>query len=217
MTLATETMPIAVPAVRTDPSAWQYFRNVVSTTLTVLAVMVASVALVLAVATHFSPRGQYRVFGHPVMIVLSGSMTPVIRTGDLVVDDGVTTARAAHLQVGQIISVRDTPGSQTIITHRIVGVLHTSNGVAYITKGDANQSADAVPRPAADVIGVFSTDIPRGGYVLNALHEPLVLGLLLASPVLWFLSGLFYQWAREMDGPASQDPAGPAGKAGGDR
>jgi len=198
------------------PSAWQYFRGVVSTIVTVLAVIVASIALVLAVATHFSPRGQYRVFGHPVMIVLSGSMTPVIRTGDLVVDDSVTAVQARNLHVGQIISVRDTPGSQTIITHRIVGVLHTGEHVSYITKGDANQSADATPRPASDVVGVFSEVVPRGGYILNALHEPLVLGLLLASPILWFLAGLFFQWAREMDGVANRDPAGPAGETGGD-
>jgi len=217
MTLATEIMPIPAPAPVAGPSAWRYFRGVVSTVITVLAVVVACLALVLAVATHFSPRGQYRAFGHPVMIVLSGSMTPVIRTGDLVIDNAVSPAQARHLHVGQIVSVRDTPGSLTIITHRIVGVVRHGASVSYITKGDANNAADAVPRPAADVVGVFSTDIPRGGYILKALHEPLVLGLLLASPVLWFLAGLFFRWAREMDESASRDPAGPAGEAGGDR
>lgn len=216
MTLATETMPTTQSVTSTDQSAWQYFRNVVSTIVTVLVVIVASLALVLAVATHFSPKGQYRVFGHPVMIVLSGSMTPVIRTGDLVIDDSVTASQAKHLHVGQIVSVRDTPGSQTIITHRIVGIVHSGRTVSYITKGDANNAADATPRPSSDVVGVFSTDIPRGGYILNALHEPLVLGLLLASPILWYLAGLLFAWAREMDGPASRDPAEPAGKAEGD-
>lgn len=216
MTIDTQTLPNPTEVTEAGPSSWKYFRGVVSTTVTVLAVIVASLALVLAVATHFSPKGQYGVFGHPVMIVLSGSMTPVIRTGDLVIDDSVTAAQARHLHVGQIISVRDTPGSQTIITHRIVGVLHTGGRVSYITKGDANQTADATPRPASDVVGVFSTAIPRGGYILNALHQPLVLGLILASPILWFVAGLFFQWAREMDGVASGDSAGPSDGAGGD-
>ena len=215
MTL-TETPKAPAEVVESAPSSWKFFRNVVSTIVTVLAVIVASLALVLAVATHFSPKGQYDAFGHPVMIVLSGSMTPVIRTGDLVIDDSVTPAQARHLHVGQIISVRDTPGSQTIITHRIVGVLHHGGSVSYITKGDANQSADATPRPSSDVVGIFSTAIPRGGYILNALHKPLVLGLLLASPILWFLAGFFFKWAREMDGVASPDPAGPADESSGD-
>jgi signal peptidase len=211
MTIATMNNASESPMKSQETSSWQYFRSVVSTVFTVIAVVVASFSVVLAIATHFSPQGQYRVFGHPVMIVLSGSMTPVIRTGDLVIDDSVTAAQARHLHAGQIISVRDAPGSKVIITHRIVSVLHNGSGVSYITKGDANQSADATPRPASDVIGVFSTDIPRGGYILNALHEPLVLGLLLASPILWYLAGLLYKWAREMDG-VSRDPAGPAGE-----
>ena len=187
--------------------------GIVSTLFTIIVVMVACVAVVLAAATHFSPKGQYTVFGHPVMIVLSGSMSPVIRTGDLIVDDPVTAAQAEHLQVGQIISFRDAPGSQTVFTHRIVGIEHSGGQVFYITKGDANNAADAALRPASDVIGVFSTDIRRGGYLLNALHDPLVLGLLLASPVLWLLAGPLYRWARESDEPASREPAASAGEA----
>jgi signal peptidase len=185
----------------------------VSTLFTILVVMVACIAVVLAAATHFSPKGQYTVFGHPVMIVLSGSMTPVIRTGDLIFDDPVTATQAEHLKVGQIISFRSAPGSQMVLTHRIVGIEHLGGTVSYITKGDANGAPDAVPRPASDVIGVFSTAIPRGGYLLNALHEPLVLGLLLASPVLWLLAGPLYKWAREMDEPVSREPAASAGEA----
>jgi signal peptidase len=128
----------------------------------------------------------------------------------------VSAIQAEHLHVGQITSFREGPGSPTIITHRIVGVTTLNGSVAYITKGDANQSADSVPRPASDVVGVFSYAVPRGGYILNALHQPLVLGLLLASPILWFLAGPLYKLARDMDEPdgsADQEPATPAGEA----
>jgi signal peptidase len=180
-------------------SAWRFYLDVLSTIMTVLVVMVACVAVVISVATHLSPRGQYTVFGHPVMTIVSGSMSPVIHTGDLVVDDPVSPAAAAHLRVGQIISVRDTPGSQTIITHRIVGLKTVDGKVSYVTKGDANASPDQVGRPASDVIGVFEYAIPRGGYVLVALHRPLVLGLLVASPLLWFIAGPLFELARRMD------------------
>jgi signal peptidase len=218
MTLTTTT-PIERPAevpvadAKTRPSAWKFYVNVLSMIMTILVVTVACVSVVVAIATHFSPKGEYTVFGHPVMIVLSGSMAPVIRTGDLVVDDSVSATQAAHLHVGQIISVRDFPGSPTIITHRIVGIETKGGTVAYVTKGDVNNAPDAVPRPASDVIGVFRGAIPRGGYLLNALHQPLVLGLLLASPVLWFIAGPLYRLASEMDEPASQEPATTAGEA----
>ena len=58
---------------------------------------------VIAVATHISRDGGYTAFGHPVMTVLSGSMAPVIRTGDLIVDNPVTPAQASTLQPGQIV------------------------------------------------------------------------------------------------------------------
>lgn len=216
MSLVAETVPVAVaPPTRLEkaPSAWRYFTGIVSTLFTIIVVVVACLAVVLAAATHFSPKGQYRVFGHPVMIVLSGSMSPVIRTGDLIVDAPVSAAQAENLHVGQIISFRSAPGSTTVFTHRIVGIEHSAGQTFYITKGDANNAADTALRPASDVIGLFSFAIRRGGYLLTALHEPLVLGLLLASPVLWLFAGPLYAWAKEMDEPASQEPAASAGEA----
>lgn len=200
--------PITSRALRTSsaPGApknvykgWRVVARVVSSITTVLVAMAAALAIVIAIATHFSRNGQYTAFGHPVMTVLSGSMTPVIRTGDLIVDNPVMAAQARSLHAGQIISVREAPGSQVIITHRIVAVRVANGAVSYVTKGDANNAPDTPLRPASDVIGVFRFVIPHGGYVLAALHRPLVLGLLLASPVLWFLAGPLFRLARRMD------------------
>ncbi len=165
----------------------------------VLVSMLAVLAVVVAVATHLSARGQYTAFGHPVLIVLSGSMTPVIRTGDLIVDDAVTPAQARQLRVGQVVSFRAAPGSPVIITHRIVARRMVHGLVEYQTKGDANNAPDVGLRPAYDVVGVFAMSIRAGGYVLNALHRPIVPGLLVASAVLWFLAGPLYRLARDMD------------------
>jgi len=150
--------------------------------------VVAALAVVVAIATRLSPRGQDTAFGHPAMTVMSGSMAPVIGTGDLIVDNPVSATQASHLRVGQIISFRAAPGSQRVFTHRIVAVRVSRGRVSYVTKGDANNAADFSARPASDVLGVFSFAIPRGGYVLAALHRPIVLGLLLASFVLWMLA-----------------------------
>jgi signal peptidase len=217
MTVTTNEIPIKAQAkASTERGAFKFYLNVLSTIMTVLVVMVAAVAMVLAVATRFSPAGQYgqyRVFGHPVMIVVSGSMSPTIKTGDLIVDNAVNPTQARHLRVGQIITFRDSPTSKVVITHRIVRVTSVDGTVAYITKGDANNAADANPRPAADVLGVFSYTVNRGGYILNSLHRPLVLGLLLVSPILWFIGAPLFRAARQMDDKrAGQKPAAPAGE-----
>ncbi len=184
------------------------------TLLAVILVMVAAAVMVFAIATRFAAKDQYTAFGHPTLVVLSGSMTPVIDTGDLIIDNRVTSAQANHLRVGQIITFFDAPGSKMVLTHRIVRVVHQNNRVFYETKGDFNNAPDAALRPASDVIGVYEMKIPRGGYFLYNLHRPLVLGLLLAAPVLWFVAGLLRQWGMEIDQPerdardGSGDPEG---------
>jgi len=49
--------------------------RVLSTVVTVLVSMVAALAIVIAVAGRMSGNGQAMVFGHPVISMISGSMT----------------------------------------------------------------------------------------------------------------------------------------------
>ena len=213
-------MSVAVPSIALAGAArppmwrrvWDWTSDVAISLLTVAVAIVAPLAIVVAIATHFSPSGQYTVFGHPTLTVLSGSMTPAIRTGDLIMDNPVTKAQAAHLHVGQIITFHE--GSQ-VLTHRIVAVTTAPDGqVAYRTKGDANNMVDTDLRPASSIVGVYRNRIPHGGYILSALHRPLVLGLLLASPLLWFVAEPLRRWAREDE---ANDPAHAAGEAEVDR
>jgi signal peptidase I len=193
---------------RNAPGTGRLALRVAAAAGTVLAGAIASLAVLLAVVSHLSPAGQYTLFGHPVMTVLSGSMTPVFRTGDMIIDNPVTAAQASHLQPGQIASFREAPGSTSVITHRIIAVKVTGSTVSYVTKGDANNAADDTLRPASDVIGVFSTDIPRAGYILADLHRPLTDGLLLASLALAFTAGPLLRYARRTDlAEPAADPA----------
>jgi signal peptidase len=182
---------------RRQPPAGRMALRALSTIATVIVSVFAALMILLAVVSHLSPSGQYTVFGHPVMTMLSGSMTPVIRTGDMIVDDSVTAAQAEHLQVGQIVTFREAAGSNTMITHRIVAVQDHNGQVSYVTKGDANNAPDSPARPASDVVGVFSHDIPRGGYILADLHRPMVLGLLAAAIALFFAAGPLLRYARQ--------------------
>ena len=166
--------------------------------MTVVVAVVGVLALVVAVMTRLSAKQEYTVFGHPVMTVLSGSMTPAIRTGDLIVDKQIhSTAQASGLHAGQIISFRDPSAPTKVLTHRIYAVNRTAGQVTgYVTKGDANNAPDAVAVAPGNVIGIYEGKVPRGGYVLNALHKPQVLGLLIASPLLWLLSGWLIAYGR---------------------
>ena len=196
--------PFETPPPAPRRGAWRIIRGLVSTVAGFVLAVVALLAIVVAVSTHFSSNGQLGLLGHPVMSVLSGSMAPTIKTGDLVVDNKLTPAQAANLHVGQIMSFRAAPDSPQIFTHRIVDVVPLPNVVVgYVTKGDANDSRDGPVTPSTNVVGLYKSKIPAGGYILNALHRPLVLGLIIASPILWLMSEPLWRWAREADEPAS--------------
>lgn len=188
MTLAEATAILDAPD-HDRRSVWSVVSSIGSTLLTIVVSVVATLAVVVAVASHLSPNTEYGVLGHPVLSMLSGSMSPTIHTGDLIIDDAVSADQAARLHVGQIITFHRAAGDARTETHRIVDVHNAEDGsVLYTTKGDANNAPDAEPLPSSRVIGVFHSKISRGGYILNALHRPTVLWLLLASPTLWFIS-----------------------------
>jgi signal peptidase len=178
-----------------------------------LAVTLGSLVLVVAVASHLAPPGQYTVFGHPVLTVLSGSMAPTLRTGDLAYDDRLKPEQATRLKAGEIITFRTTPGGEQTFTHRIHGVLTFHGAVAYQTKGDANSTTDATPVLPSQVVGLYLGRIPYGGYLLNALHQPVALVLLLAAPCLWLVSGWLFTLARETE-KGDRDRASPRRRKG---
>jgi signal peptidase len=161
--------------------------SVLSTVFTTILCIVALAALAVAILTRISSNNDFSLAGHPALVVLSGSMTPTIDTGDLIVD--APSVGATDLHVGQIASFYDTPAHQAVVSHRIIAVIHKSGAVWYRTKGDDNAAADAALRPASDVLGVYQFKIPRAGYLLFNLRDPLVLWPLLAVPLLWVLAG----------------------------
>lgn len=100
-------------------------------------------------------------------IVVSGSMDPAIKVNDIVLVHKVPQAR---YQKGDIVTYRsdDYP-----VTHRIQSV----TGDIVITKGDANDAADQ-PIKTSDIYGKVVLVIPKLGYLLRWLKEPLGLMVL---------------------------------------
>lgn len=157
--------------------------------LVTLVVILAFVAVALALLVRPDAQGVDAIFGHPVFNVASGSMAPAIDTGDLIVDNPITSTQAAALHAGQVISFRElaTGTSSLVITHRIVAVLPGSYGAAvlYRTKGDANNAPDLGTVAPSQVLGVYSARVPFGAYGLSTLHQPLTFVVLIMIPVVY--------------------------------
>lgn len=97
--------------------------------------------------------GKYKL-----MVVLSGSMEPAIRTGSLV----VIKPEKNYIKK-DIVTYQDLTKSKTTITHRIF----EASGSAYITKGDANKMPDTAKIFPKQILGRVIFIIPFFGYLVN--------------------------------------------------
>ena len=126
----------------------------------VLALLLAANVYVIA-ARAVTGEPQPTVFGFSAAVVVTGSMSPAIEPGDLVV-----CRRAEDYAVGDAITFRS---GASLVTHRIVG----STPDSYITQGDANNVADADPVPRGAVVGKVVFTVPKLGIFIEKLRTPL--------------------------------------------
>ena len=105
-----------------------------------------------------------KALGYQVYTVVSGSMEPAIPTGSLVFIKGM---EASEVEAEDVIAFYGGPGSNSIITHRVV-----ENRVImgeFVTKGDANEDVDMNPVDYNEFIGKVSLSIPALGVAAQIL------------------------------------------------
>ena len=97
------------------------------------------------------------------MIVLTDSMDPEIKSGDMIFCASVD---ASEIKEEDIISFFD-PSSKnnTVVTHRVVEVIDQDGEIFYRTKGDINNVEDREPVPYEKVVGVYRFRIAGFGNV----------------------------------------------------
>lgn len=125
----------------------------------VSAVLIALLALVLA--STVVPR----FFGGAGLTVLSSSMEPTYSPGDMVI-----TVPQDSYAIGDVVTFQPISNDPTLVTHRIVAQRSGSDGVSYLTRGDANGSADD-PIVADQVMGKVLYHVPYIGHVSSAIGD----------------------------------------------
>ena len=147
-----------------------------STVLLIVMVLVAGVLLLPP------------LMGCKNMAVLSGSMTPSISVGAMVVAKEV---EPETLEVGDIITY--SLSGDTLVTHRIIEVNTEEEHV--ITQGDANEVPDGSPIPYDRIVGKVLFHVPMLGYLTMYIKTPIgiagICGILMVMIVLNFLPEVF--------------------------
>ncbi len=159
------------------------------------------VNLILIVKSFVSADEVPSIGGITPMIVLTDSMDPEIKSGDLIFTKAVDPE---SVEVGDIITFFDPDGNGTsTVTHRVVEVLR-EDGLQFRTKGDANNTEDRTPVPAENLIGVYRMRLPGLGQV--AMFMQTTPGLLVCVVVpLVLLIGIDLLRRRRMEKEQSSD------------
>ncbi|MEF8777378.1 MAG: signal peptidase I [Natronomonas sp.] len=134
-------------------------------------------------------------------VVLTASMTPAIAPGDVVI---VADRDPATIGEGDVITF--TRGDNEIpVTHRVTGIVESSSGLAFETKGDANSDPDASPVPANNVVGTVILTIPYIGYVIQFTNTPYGFAALVAVPIGLFVVSELWTLYRQQSVTVTPD------------
>ncbi len=135
------------------------------------------------------------LLGYQTVTMLTGSMSPTIRPGDVVVD---TPEPVGAVRPGQIISYHVPLEDHRVVSHRIVSVAQTPGGAVTVrTKGDANASEDPwTAQLQGQQDWQVRTVVPRLGALIGLLRGPYLMRLVLIALLMLATDGLISIWRR---------------------
>lgn len=144
--------------------------NIISWTVLVILLLLAAFLVYYFVSNklYASKGAEYEpAFG--LYTIVSPSMTPNLNVYDVIVDTKVNSPE--DIKVGDIITFISTSSISKglTITHRVVAIVETENGLEYKTQGDNNLSPDSTTVQFKNVLGKVFIKIPQLGRVQSFL------------------------------------------------
>ena len=145
---------------------FKYITDVVSwTCLCILILIGALLVWYFISAKIYASKGEKYTPYFSLYTIISPSMEPNIKVYDVILDTRVDDVNT--IKEGDIITFISSGNlsSGMTITHRVVEVLHTDEGLRFRTKGDNNQTADGALVIPENVLGKTLLRIPMLGRV----------------------------------------------------
>ncbi len=108
------------------------------------------------------------LFKYQALTIGSGSMTPIIRKGDVVIVKKLKKSELNEIKKGSVLIFNH---DNKIIVHRVVKILNIDEKKYFITKGDNNDTNDSWVVKESEVIGITNIKIRYIGIPTVALNE----------------------------------------------
>lgn len=153
----------------------------------IISYIVIAIVFIFMVISILSNVG---LFGYKFYDVLTGSMSPTINPGSLIV---VKEIDDSEVREGDIITFKGNSTSN-LTTHRVVQVIEKDKNIKFQTKGDANDVLDPMLIDGNLLVGKVIFDIPYMGKVMSFINQYRVVIVILIIAYLCF--GTFYKGAK---------------------
>ena len=117
------------------------------------------------------------------MVILTDSMNPQLASGDLVICRKIN---AKNIKTGDVICFYDPEGNGTAtVTHRVPEIITDETGaLAWITKGDANNTEDEKPVRSENLAGIYCWRLPGLGNTAMFMQSTKGILLCVVCPLL---------------------------------
>ena len=154
----------------------------IGTVLCVILIPILLFNITLIVKSYTNKDTVPDVGGWFPLIVLTDSMYPEIKSGDLII---CQTVEAEDVSEGDVISFFDPAGNGTsIVTHRVMEIVEENGALMFRTKGDNNNTEDKLPVGAQDLVGTYKTRIAGAGNVALFMQTTTGLIVCVVLPIL---------------------------------
>lgn len=159
----------------------------------------AGVVLLLALVVPFVVFAVPGVAGADASyIVLSNSMNPSIEAGDVVIveetpPEAIEEEDVITFRAGDPDEYHGGDADTDLVTHRVVDVDQSGEGVAFTTQGDANDQPDAEPVDSDQVVGVVAFTIPLIGWVIDFVGTQFGLLVMVVVPCVLLVANEAYE------------------------
>lgn len=163
----------------------KFVANAISWTVLVILVLIAGFLVYYYVANKiYASKGEKYEPGIGLYTIVSPSMTPNLNVYDVIIN--VKVDKAEDIKIGDIITFVSTSAISKglTITHRVVAIVETSNGLEYRTQGDNNLNPDGATVPFGNVLGKVLFRIPQLGRVQYFLSSSYGWLLIVVIPAL---------------------------------
>lgn len=144
--------------------------TIIGIVLCVILIPILIVNCTLLVKSFLNQEEVPDFAGYIPLIVLTDSMYPDIKSGDLIF---VQKTDAEDVQEGDVISFFDPEGGgSAVVTHKVIERIEEDGRLSFRTQGINNNTADRLPVPSESLVGLYTgTRITGAGNVALFLQS----------------------------------------------